>query len=52
MVSFRKMLTPQDAEAIRAYVVHIANEAKSAPPGNGFAGGGAPAAAPAPASSK
>ena len=52
MVSFRKMLTPQDAEAIRAYVVHIANEAKSAPPGNGVAGGGAPAAAPAPASSK
>lgn len=32
MVSFRKMLTPEDAEAIRAYVVHIANVAKSAPP--------------------
>jgi quinohemoprotein ethanol dehydrogenase len=32
MVSFRKMLTPQDAEAIRAYVVHLANEAKKEPP--------------------
>ncbi len=31
MVSFRKMLTPQDAEAIRAYVVHLANEAKKEP---------------------
>jgi quinohemoprotein ethanol dehydrogenase len=32
MVSFRKMLTLQDAEAIRAYVVHIANESKPAAP--------------------
>jgi alcohol dehydrogenase (cytochrome c)/quinohemoprotein ethanol dehydrogenase len=32
MVSFRKMLTPEDAEAIRAYIVHIANQAKKAPP--------------------
>jgi len=32
MVSFRKVLTPEDAEAIRAYVVHSANQAKSAPP--------------------
>ena len=32
MVSFRKVLTAQDAEAIRAYVVHTANQAKSAPP--------------------
>ena len=32
MVSFRKVLTPEDAEAIRAYVVHIANVAKSSPP--------------------
>ncbi len=31
MVSFRKVLTPEDAEAIRAYVVHIANQAKNAP---------------------
>jgi len=31
MVSFRKVLTPDDAEAIRAYVVHLANEAKQAP---------------------
>jgi len=39
MVSFRKMLTPQDAEAIRAYVVHLANEAKKQPRGFGFPGG-------------
>jgi quinohemoprotein ethanol dehydrogenase len=32
MVSFRKVLTPEDAEAIRAYIVHIANVAKSSPP--------------------
>lgn len=59
MVSFRKVLTPQDAEAIRAYVVRLANQAKSAPPSAGFAGGlgrcaglpaGAPALAPAPTS--
>ncbi len=31
MVSFRKMVTPQDADAIRAYVVHLANQAKNAP---------------------
>jgi quinohemoprotein ethanol dehydrogenase len=31
MVSFRKYLTPEDANAIRAYVVQLANEAKSAP---------------------
>jgi len=36
MVSFRTMLTPQDADAIRAYVVHLANEAKNAPPMQGF----------------
>jgi len=41
MVSFRKVLKPQDAEAIRAYVTHLANEAKNAPPGFGFGGGGA-----------
>jgi len=33
MVSFRKVLKPQDAEAIRAYVTKLANEAKNAPPG-------------------
>jgi PQQ-dependent dehydrogenase (methanol/ethanol family) len=31
MVSFRKELTPHDADAIRAYVVHLANELKKAP---------------------
>ena len=31
MVSFRKTLTPQDAEAIRAYVVRLANQAKNEP---------------------
>jgi quinohemoprotein ethanol dehydrogenase len=52
MVSFRKVLTPQDAEAIRAHVVHLANQAKNAPPGVGFGGGpgAGPPAAPAPAS--
>jgi alcohol dehydrogenase (cytochrome c)/quinohemoprotein ethanol dehydrogenase len=30
MVSFRKVLKPQDSEAIRAYVTHLANEAKNA----------------------
>jgi mono/diheme cytochrome c family protein len=46
MVSFRKVLKPQDAEAIRAYVTHLANEAKNAPPGFGSGGGAAPGAAP------
>jgi quinohemoprotein ethanol dehydrogenase len=32
MVSFRQVLTPEDAESIRAYVVHIANQAKASPP--------------------
>jgi mono/diheme cytochrome c family protein len=40
MVSFRKMLTPQDAEAIRAYVVHLANQAKNARPAPGRFGPG------------
>jgi len=31
MVSFRKMVTPENANAIRAYVVHLANQAKSSP---------------------
>ncbi len=52
MVSFRKVLTPDDAEAIRAYVVHLANEAKKAPPQRGFGfprgGPGAGAAGGAP----
>jgi alcohol dehydrogenase (cytochrome c)/quinohemoprotein ethanol dehydrogenase len=38
MVSFKKVLKPQDAEAIRAYVVHLANDAKNAP-AMGFPGG-------------
>jgi PQQ-dependent dehydrogenase (methanol/ethanol family) len=52
MVSFRKVLTPEDAEAIRAYVVHVANQAKNAPPmppgppGVAGPGGNSPAAAP------
>jgi mono/diheme cytochrome c family protein len=52
MVSFKKDLTLQDAEAIRAYVVHLANQLKSNPPApfGGFPGGGPPAApAPTPA---
>jgi quinohemoprotein ethanol dehydrogenase len=41
MVSFRKELTNQDAEAIRAFMVHLANEAKKAPaPAFAFAGRG------------
>ena len=47
MVSFADDLTPEDANAVRAYVVSLANEAKNAPP-NPF-GGGRPAPAPAPA---
>jgi alcohol dehydrogenase (cytochrome c)/quinohemoprotein ethanol dehydrogenase len=56
MVSFSKLLKPEDADAIRAYVVHEANLARSAPRGAGSIGGGygrctpPPAAAPAPAS--
>ena len=44
MVSFADDLTPEDANAVRAYVVSLANEAKNAPP-NPF-GGGRPAPAP------
>ena len=42
MVSFKKVLSAQDAEAIRSYVVHLANEAKKSPPTMGFGppGGG------------
>lgn len=53
MVSFSKVLKPQDAEAIRAYVVHLANEAKKAPRGRGFRFPrcfGPPPGAPAPGS--
>ncbi|TAJ95287.1 MAG: PQQ-dependent dehydrogenase, methanol/ethanol family [Gammaproteobacteria bacterium] len=57
MVSFRESLTPEDAEAIRAYVVTLANEAKNNPqPQSPFGGpppappaGTAPPVAPAPA---
>ncbi len=56
MVSFRKALKPADAEAIRAYVVHLANELKKNPPpalgpggpGGRRGGGGAEAGAGAP----
>lgn len=50
MVSFRELLTPEDTEALRAYVVSLANEAKNNPPPAGpFGGRGPGAAAPAPA---
>ena len=51
MVSFRDQLTPDAADAIRAYVVTLANEAKNNPPPQGGFGGPPPAAnaAPAPA---
>ena len=53
MVSFRESLTPEDAEAIRAYVVTLAIAAKNAPPAPAFGGGPPPpppaAATPAPA---
>jgi alcohol dehydrogenase (cytochrome c)/quinohemoprotein ethanol dehydrogenase len=52
MVSFRKALAPQDAEAIRAYVVKLAHQARNAPPpafGRGPAPQPAPAPVPAPA---
>ena len=42
MVSFAKVITPQDAEAIRSYVVTTANEAKNAPPAPAFGGPGGP----------
>ncbi len=50
MVSFAKVLSPPDAEAIRAFVVQLATQARNspAPVGGGGAGAG-PAAAPAPA---
>jgi len=48
MVSFAKVLTPTDAEAIRAHVVRLANLAKNAPPGLGFGPGSAPGPAPPP----
>jgi len=47
MVSFRKVLSPQSAEAIRAYVVRLANQAKNAPPPRFGFGAGPPAGAPA-----
>jgi len=40
MVSFRKFLTPDDANAIRAYIVQEANEAKQAPKRAAFRPGG------------
>ncbi len=47
MVSFASVLTPDDAESIRAYVVKLSNDAKNAPPPAG-PGGPAPAAQVAP----
>jgi alcohol dehydrogenase (cytochrome c)/quinohemoprotein ethanol dehydrogenase len=52
MVSFRDQLSTDDAEAIRAYVVSLANDLKDNPPpapGRGGPGGPPPAPAPAPA---
>lgn len=46
MVSFKESLTPEEADAIRAYVVSLANIEKNAPPP---APPAAPLAAPAPA---
>lgn len=46
MVSFAKVMTPQDAEAIRAYVTSLAHEAKNAPPAPGRGLGGAPGNGP------
>jgi alcohol dehydrogenase (cytochrome c)/quinohemoprotein ethanol dehydrogenase len=51
MVSFKKDITTQDANDIRAYMVHEATLAKNAPPpppGQGRGRGGPRAAAPAP----
>jgi len=59
MVSFKKELTPEDAEAIRAYVVHLAHDLQDHPPppfafpgqragAAGRAGGAAPGAPPGP----
>ena len=45
MLSFRKVLSPEDAEAIRAHVVTLANDLK-ANPQRGFGGFGPPPAAP------
>jgi len=51
MVSFAKVITPQDADAIRSYMVGLSNDAKNAPPppagGPGGPGGPPPAATPA-----
>ena len=49
MVSFKDALTPEDAEAVRAYIVSLSNQAKNAPPPPaGGPGAATPAAAPAP----
>jgi quinohemoprotein ethanol dehydrogenase len=47
MLSFAKALTPQDAEAIRAHLTKLANDAKNSPPAPfGFPGGPPPGTAP------
>jgi PQQ-dependent dehydrogenase (methanol/ethanol family) len=53
MVSFKQVLSEQDAEAIRAHVVRLANHAKNNPQltQQGAPGAPPPAAAPAPAAS-
>ena len=49
MVSFKKDLTTQDTDAIRAYLVSTANQAKNAPPAPAFGPGGPGGPPPAPA---
>ncbi|HHX82198.1 MAG TPA: PQQ-binding-like beta-propeller repeat protein, partial [Pseudomonadaceae bacterium] len=50
MVSFRNELSDADAEAVRAYVVTLANDLKdNPPPAPAFGGPGGPPPAPAPA---
>jgi alcohol dehydrogenase (cytochrome c)/quinohemoprotein ethanol dehydrogenase len=49
MVSFSESLTADDAEAVRAYVVKLANEAKNAPPAPAFGAPPPPPAAATPA---
>ncbi|MES2625252.1 MAG: PQQ-dependent dehydrogenase, methanol/ethanol family [Pseudomonadota bacterium] len=49
MVSFKEILTPENAESIRAYVVSLSNEAKNAPPAPTPAPPVAAAPAPTPA---
>ena len=53
MMPFKKTLTPEDVEAVRAHIVRLANDYKANPrpqgfgPGGGRGPGGPPAGAPA-----